>query len=77
MMTINRYYSNISTMNAIKRLLYAGTCPWESAFFPLNQAIPWHHFPIDQPNEFFPFLVEHQLSSLLKIFSGKVYFKGN
>ena len=22
--------------------------------FPSNQAIPWQHFPTDQPNEFFP-----------------------
>ena len=33
MMTIKRYYSNISTMDAMNRLLYAGTCPCKNSFF--------------------------------------------
>ena len=42
--TDNRYYSNISKMDAhYIRMLVLG-----KVRFPWNQAIHWHHFPIEQ-----------------------------
>ena len=36
MMAVNQYHSNVSTLDPIKRLSLAGTCPWKSPFFFLE-----------------------------------------
>ena len=55
-MTDNRYYSNISKMDDIKRLLYTDACPWESAFSleAGDTLTPLSYWPT-YCNEFFPF----------------------